>query len=133
MKENNEWFTATSFKVTRQVEYDHQKLAPGDMVERMEDWKKAPEGHYIARFKIGSGEGIPLLMDEVAPAKPDDQEEKIELNTVDDLFAFLRMLPERERWEALKVINKLQKRKIDHIQATAEIKELFLKSGVAHE
>lgn len=62
-----------------------------------------------------------------------EQGQEIKLNTVDDLFAFLRMLPERERWEALKVINKLQKRKIDHIQATAEIKELFLKSGVAHE
>ncbi len=61
------------------------------------------------------------------------EEQEVKLETFDDLVAFLRRLPERERWEALKVINRLQKGQTDHIQAAAEIKELFSKSGVAHE
>jgi len=122
----------TLYRVVRKVEYDHQRLDPGELVERVGEWRKAPEGHYITKFKMTNGESIPLMMDEVVPAEP-GEEEKIELETADDLFAFLRRLPEQERWEALKVINRLQKRQIDHVQAAAEIKSLFLKSGVAHE
>lgn len=66
--ELNERFVKTSFKVSAEVEYDHQRLMPGELVKRVEEWRKAPEGHYIAKFKTQSGESIPLMMDEVVPA-----------------------------------------------------------------
>ncbi|RCX07891.1 hypothetical protein DFR58_14711 [Anaerobacterium chartisolvens] len=57
----------------------------------------------------------------------------IKLETKGDLFELLRQLPEQERWAAMGVINRLQDGKIDVDKATEEIKQLFLRSGMAHE
>ncbi len=57
----------------------------------------------------------------------------IKLETTDDLFKLLRQLPEQERWAAMGAINRLQNGKIDADKATEEIKQLFLRSGMAHE
>lgn len=57
----------------------------------------------------------------------------MKLESPDDLFVLLRQLPEQEKFAALGVLNKMQKGKIDHIQATAELKQLFLRSGLAVE
>lgn len=59
-----------------------------------------------------------------------EQTTEIKLETFEDLTAFLRQLPQAERFKALKVIQRLKRGKIDHIQAAAEIKELFLSSGI---
>jgi hypothetical protein len=58
---------------------------------------------------------------------------EVKMDSIDDLINLLWRLPRQARWESLKIISRMQKGRINHIQAAAEIKELFLKSGVAHE
>lgn len=53
------------FVVTKEVRYDHMLLVPGERVIQLEDWRQAPEGHFMSVFKTVSGEDICLLDDEV--------------------------------------------------------------------
>jgi hypothetical protein len=64
----NTYFISDQFTVKHDIKYDSQELFSGDTVQRMNEWKRAPEGHYIARFLLMlTGEDIPLMMDEVNP------------------------------------------------------------------
>lgn len=80
-KRANARFLETSFIVSKDVVYDHQRLIIGDPVERIEEWKKAPEGHYIARFRMPCGDDIPLMMDEVVLVS-ESNNAKIGLNSI---------------------------------------------------
>lgn len=59
--------------------------------------------------------------------------EQVQMETQEDLFAFLRQLPDAERFAALGVLSRLQKGKITAYAATAEIKGLFFRCGLAVE
>lgn len=52
------------------------------------------------------------------------------LETIDDVFALIRTMPDQDRFRALGVFNRLQSKRITVQQAMEELKELFFKNGI---
>ncbi|MFB5761049.1 hypothetical protein [Paenibacillus medicaginis] len=56
-----------------------------------------------------------------------------QMDSRDDLMAYLRMLPEQDRFRCLGIIQRMRNGKMSASQGAAQIKELLFKNGIFEE
>lgn len=114
----NHLFLAKYYSLKNIVEYDDQTIAAGENVERLDEWKKAPEGHYIAIFRIlQNGVKIPLMMDEIVPEDMVNAEKVLKPGSV----GTRPIGPDEMKWKHsetyIKEIDPLLSERLDHVNS----------------